>query len=199
MDATARTLDPSGATRPAVDEAGVDALMREFFHKKPSVGAPDSAAEAPMVMQAAAPRRDFDMAAELLERASQAFDVLINRCQLLEHNLDEANERAAGRAAEQDVAIEQWRRLASGLKAQVEASEQAAAALKARCDAAEARFAMAEERVVLLERASAQAAAHAATADQLSTKLHDKVVAAFGIGSRAHTVLEAVATRAAAE
>ncbi len=198
MDATVRTLSPSGATKPASNEAGLESLMREFFSKRPSVGGSESAAEAPVAVQSAAPRRDVDTATELLDRASQAFDLLINRCQFLEHNLQDANERAAGRAAEQDEAIEQWKRLVSVLKAQVDISEQVTAALKARCDMAEARAAEAEKQAVALERASAQAAAHAATADQLSTKLHDKVVAAFGIGSRAHPVLEAMATRAAA-
>ncbi len=90
-------------------------------------------------------------------------------------------------------------RPASGFKAQLDTSEQASVALKTRCDAAEARTAMAEQRASALERASAQAAAHAALAESLSTKLHDKVVSAFGIGSRAHPVLEVVATQQAAD
>lgn len=197
-DATARKVGSQAIRSPSADEVGIDAVMREFFQKKPNQGGVEEVT-AKETVEAGAPRRDFDMATELLDRASQAFDLLINRCQALEHDFDDANEVARARAAEQEETIEQWKRLASGLKAQVDASEQAAAVLKARCETAEARAVAAEQRIVELERASRQAAAYAATADQLSTKLHDKVVSAFGIGSRAHPVLEAVATRAAAE
>ncbi len=192
--ATARKDGSQGEKHPSADEAGIDAVMREFFGKKSSQGGVVQVTEKEAV-DPEAPRRDFDTAAELLDRASQAFDLLINRCQALEHDLEDANEGARARATEQDEMIEQWKRLASGLKAQIDTSEQAAAALKVRCETAEARAAAAEQKVVALERASRQAAAHAATADQLSTKLHDKVVAAFGIGSRAHPVLEAVDLR----
>jgi murein DD-endopeptidase MepM/ murein hydrolase activator NlpD len=187
--------DTTAEAPTSVDQAEIDTLMRRFFDqgRVPATEAPAAAA-----VPAAHPRRDFDMASELLERAAQAFDLLIGRCQNLERELEESGERARTQFAEQDETIEQWKRLASGLKAQAEASEQDASALKARCDAAEARAAAADQRAASLERASAQAAGHAAMAEQLSTKLHDKVVSAFGIGSRAHPVLEAVATRAAA-
>lgn len=190
-----------GETSSAADQTEIDTLMRRFLaQSRGEIVERSPILDVDVVeMQSSAPRRDFDMATELLDRASLAFDLLINRCQTLEHGLDDVNERARARGVEQDEVIEQWKRLASGLKEQLDASAQAAEALKARGEAAEARAAAAEQRVRALERASAQAAAHAATADQLSTKLHDKVVAAFGIGSRAHPVLEAVATRAAAE
>ncbi len=199
VEATAQRGDLGTAGRLPADEAGIDALMREFFQKTSSAGGSEGTMVGVPADYAAAPRRDFDMATELLDRASQAFDMLMDRCQGLEHDLDSANEQARIRGAEQEEMAEQWKRLASGLKAQVDTAEQASAALKARCDAAETRAALAEQRASALERASAQSAAHAATADQLSTKLHDRVVAAFGIGSRAHPVLEAVATRTAAE
>ena len=177
-------------------EAEIDALMRRFLEPKPNAGrhSGDLTTTSP-----APPRREFDTAAELLERAAKAFDLLIDRCQTLEQDLDTANVQAQAHAEEQAEAIEQWKRLASGLKAQIDAADGAAVALKARCEAAEVRASAAEERAMALERASTEAAGHAAIAEQLSTKLHDKVVAAFGIGSRAHPVLEAVATRAAAE
>lgn len=174
----------------------VDALMHRFFDRNQirSVdgAVPEAASEA---APDTPPRRDFDMATELLDRASRAFDLLITRCQKLERDLDEAHERADAQAAEQVEVIEQWKRLASGLKAQLDVAEGASSAMKQRCDAAEARAALAEQRTTAMERASAQAAGHAAMAESLSTRLHDKVVAAFGIGSRAHPVLEAVATR----
>ncbi len=184
-----------------VDQIEIDTLMRRFFDQN-RLQDTESPAPASIVRTAAhdaSPRRDFDMATELLDRASQAFELLINRCQRLERDLDETNERAQARVVEQEQTTEQWKRLASGLKAQAERSEQAVASLKVRCDAAEARADMAEQKASALERASIQAAGQTAEAESLSTKLHDKVVAAFGIGSRAHPVLEAVATQAAAE
>lgn len=197
-DATVRKVDPQANGGPSVEEAGIDAVMRELMQKKPSQGGFEEVA-LEGVAQLGAPRRDFDMATELLDRASQAFDLLINRCQTLEHEFYDANERAQARAAEQDGTIEQWKQLAGKLKAQLETTEEAMAFLRKRCDAVEARAVRAEKQVKLLEAASFQAAEQAAAADQLSIKLHDKVVAAFGIGSRAHPVLDAVATRTAAE
>ena len=190
-----------GAERPVqVDQGEVDTLMRRFFdkHQHQAFGKPS-----PEVVQSAVqnvhPRRDFDTASDLLHRAAQAFDVLITRCQRLEHDVDEVTEQARARSAEHEGVIEHLKRLASGLKAQLDAADQASTVLKARLDAAEVRAAMAEQRATGLERTSAQAVGQAAMAEWLSTKLHDKVVSAFGIGSRAHSVLEAVATRAAAE
>ncbi len=190
---------PQEAERPArAEQAEIDLLMRRFFEQ--SQGEPVDRPK-PVHFEAPTPiaraPRDFDMATELLDRASKAFELLIGRCQSLEHDLDQQKERARAQAAEQGDAIEQWKRLASGLKVQAEASDQAMAALRQRCEAAEARAVAAEMRAADLERASTQAASQAALAEQLSTKLHDKVVVAFGIGSRAHSVLEAVATQAA--
>lgn len=182
------------------DQTEMDTLMRRLLDQSRAPVAEGTAPEgAPADRYSSPPKRDFDMASELLDRASQAFDILLSRCQRLEHEVGEANDRAEARAAEQDAAVAQWQRVALGFKAQLETAEQGAAAMKARCDAAEARAAMAEQRASALERASAQAASQAALAENASTKLHDKVVSAFGIGSRAHPVLEAVATRIAAE
>lgn len=187
-------------TSGAADQAEMDALLRRFLDqgrgRATELEMPETA---PVVSRSLPPKRDFDMASDLLDRASQAFDILFTRCQRLEQEVGEANERAAARAAEQEATIAQWQRVATGLKAQSEASEQAATVLKARCDAAEARAAMAEQRAAALERASAQAASQATLAEKASTRLHDKVVSAFGIGSRAHPVLEAVATQVTAE
>ncbi len=199
-DALDRKSGPNLVRQAPVGEAEIDALMRKFFEPKSLGGGSQMAAltetaNAPHV----SPRRDFNRAEELLERAAHAFSVLMDRCQILEQDLDNANEQAQAHAAEQIKTIDQWKRLASDLKEQINAADASATALKNRCEAAEARASAAEQKATALEQASMQAAQHAAMAEQLSTKLHDKVVAAFGIGSRAHPVLEAVATRAAAE
>lgn len=187
----ARHREPADAVRPA-EAHEIDSMMRHLFGQHRADGVE---AEAPAAVQPARPRRDFDTACELLERASQAFDLLMGRCQTLEAELEGADARARAQGIEQAETLDRWQRLAVGLKSQLADAERAAAAAKTRCDAAEAHAAQAEAKIAALERASAQAAGHAALAESLSTKLHDKVVSAFGIGSRAHPVLEAVATQ----
>ena len=180
-----------------VEQPEIDVLMRRFFDQ--SRGELDNAVPSePSAFSATSPR-NFNMAAEILDRASQAFDVLIGRCQRLEHDLEHETERASAHAGAQNEAIEQWKRLASGLKVQIDGLDRDISTLKRRSDAAEARAIKAEQKAAALQQAATQAIEHAASAERLSTKLHDKVVTAFGLGSRAHPVLEAVATQTAAE
>ena len=178
-------------------QAEIDVLMRRFFKQTQGEVAKPVQPEPPA--QITKSPRDFNMATELLERATQGFDLLVKRCHRLEHDLEQETERASAHAVEQATTIEQWKRLVTGLKVQVEKLEQIEASLKQRCGAAEARAAQAEARAIVVDKASAEAAGQAALAEQLSTKLHDKVMTAFGIGSRAYPVLEAVATQVAAE
>ena len=191
------TLSQEPEAPATAGQAEIDLLMRRFFEQ--TQGEVTRPVQPGPPAQSVQSSRDFDMAIELLERAAQGFDLLVSRCQRLEKDLEQETERATAHAAQQNEAIEQWKRLASGLKDQAEALEQETATLKQRCVAAEARAGRAEAQVTALEKASAEAASQAALAEQLSTKLHDKVVTAFGIGSRAHPVLEAVATQIAAE
>ena len=180
-------------TQGKVDPADIDTLMRRFFDQSRAEAStqPDSAA-------IASGPRDLTTATELLDRASLAFDALIDRCQRLEQDLQDEAERARVKAAEQGEAVTQWQRLAGGLKVQAETKAQIATALKERFEAAEARAALAEERAAALERASAEARDHAALAEQRSARLQGKVMDAFGRGSRAHPVLEALEARATA-
>ena len=146
----------------AAGQSEIDLLMRRFFDQTQDEIAKPVQSKPP-APPATSPR-NFDTAAEILDRASQAFDILIGRCRRLEQILEQEAERASAHAAEQDEAIEQWKRLASGLKVQVETSEREAAMLKQRCVAAEARATQAETRVTTLEKASAQAVGQAALA-----------------------------------
>lgn len=192
---------PQGAASPEPqNQAEIDMLMRRFFEQTRTDPLERAAPLEPAApAETAHPRRDFEMATELLQRAAQAFDVLVKRCQRLESDLEQAEERARGQIADRDHTIEQWQRLGAGLKAQLDASEQAVTSFKTKCDAAEVRAARAEQRAFELEKTSTQVANQAALAEELSTKLHDSVVLAFGVGSRAHPVLEAVATQPATE
>lgn len=167
--------DEAGVRRGAVTAAEIDARMRRLLGRRPSGEAPP-----------AHPPRDVDTACELLDRASEALDALMERCGRLERDLAEATARARARDAEHEAAIALWQRLAGSFRAQAEAQEQAAAALQGRCAAAESRAAA-------LEMENAEAGGRLGLAQQLATKLHDKVVTSFGIGSRAHPALEALA------
>ena len=184
-------------SHPEVEKTSVDSIMSRIFDKARSDVHIPEIGKSTTEYQVLAPRRDFDTAIELLDRVSKAFDLLVTRFQRMQRELEVQNERAAARAAEQDHAIEKWERLALGLKQQVAAGDAALVAVQARCEAAEARADMAEKQAASLETASRMAADQAFQAERLSTKLHDKVVSVFGIGSRAHAVLEAVATSAA--
>lgn len=124
----------------------------------------------------------------LLEQASRAIEVLAARCGMLESELE--NTRASN--VEQAATIESWRKLASNLKNQATVGEQKLLAVTARCEAAEAR-------VVSFEQASKQATERALIAEKRSMKLDDKVIAAFGKGSRVHSVLQATTFQEAAE
>lgn len=141
-------------------------------------------------------RRDPAMAFELLDRAAAAFEVLVTRCQRLEAKMIEDAERAGAEAAAQNDVIEQWRKLGAGMKAHAEETEKKLQAMKARAETAEVRATAAEARVASLEQASAAAARQAVAAETLSTEFHDKVIATFGIGSRAYGALE-IATKVA--
>lgn len=177
---TAVSGGDDAAHQDPVTAAEIDARMRRLLGRASS----DDAAAHP----AAHPPRDVDTACELLERASEAFDVLMERCGRLERELADAGVQARARDAEHEEAVALWQRLAGTFKAQAEAHEHAVAALQERC-------AVAEARVAALELANAEAGGRAGLAEQLATKLHDKVVTSFGIGSRAHPALEALALR----
>ena len=196
---------PKGSQEPAIqgaaDQAQVDHLMRRFLEGSQSgpVASPPAVQPEPSTLATRSPR-DFDMSTELLDRAAKAFDLLINRCTALEEDLNRETDRAQGPGSRGRTT-----RSNSGSgsppisRRKLESSERAATALKQRCETTEARADTAERRVTALERATADAASHAALAEQLSTRLRDKVIIAFGIGSRAHPVLEAIETQVKAK
>ena len=157
-----------------IDRTEIDSMMRRIFEKARFDEAAPKGVKDTTEHKSSAPRRDFDTAFELLDRVSKTFDLLVTRFQRMQTKLDEQADRAAVRAAEQEHAN--------------------VAGLRAKCEAAEARADLCEKRTASLEEASRLAADEALKAESLSTKLHDKVVTVFGIGSRAHAVLEAVAT-----
>ena len=102
-------------------------------------------------------------------------------------------ERAEAEAAAQRRTGGRGRGLVRGCKSQAEETDRQLQAMRARAEAAEARATSAEARATFLQQASEAAARQAAAAENLSMEFHDKVIAKFGVGSRAHTMLEIAA------
>lgn len=164
---------------------GVQALGPDFINLMHRVG--QQAAPPPDAKeQSAKPRRDYETAFGLLDQASKALDALLNRCQQLEVQLGDVTERAMADAAAADEVTAQWQKLASAMKTQVEEYEKRLGAMRQRAELAEARAEAVKERADAAEQ-------FASEKEDLSTRFHDKVVSVFGIGSRVHGVLEAVA------
>lgn len=170
----------------AADIADIDSIMRKVFDKP-------AAPETPQPQKPDQPRRDFETAFDLLDRAAAAVDHLLTRCQRLETEMQDQAGRAKAEADKQQQVADQWKTLASGMKAHAEETERRLEVAKTRCEAAEARATAAEQRAAALQAASDAAAREAAAAAELSTEFHDKVFSSFGFGSRAHMALEAVA------
>lgn len=143
-------------------------------------------------LQTAKSRRDYETAFGLLDQASRALDTLLNRCQQLEVHVADVTERSRADAAAAEEVTSQWQKLATAMRSQVEEYEKRLGALKQRAELAEARAAAVQERADAAEQVASEK-------EDLSTRFHDKVVAAFGIGSRAHGVLEAIAKGTIAE
>ncbi len=71
----------------------IDTLIRKVFDRPAAVPAP--------VEARSQSRRDPETAFDLLDRAAAAFDILLNRSQQLERQMQEADERARVEAAKQ--------------------------------------------------------------------------------------------------
>lgn len=169
----------------------IDKLMRKVFDRPLQI--PTPAAQAPRIQ----PRRDPETAFDLIDRAAKAFDVLLSRSQQLEAELHAVTEHSKIELATQQKVAEDWKKLASEMKAHAEETERRLEVMKARSDASEARANAAERRAAELSEESRSAFLHAQAAESRSTEFHDKVVATFGAGTRAHAALEVVATTSA--
>ena len=168
---------PPAEDRPAAPDLG--SFMRRVF-RDPA----DAQGGPPKV---ALLRRDYEMAFDLLTRASSAFQVLMARCQQLEAEIRQVKDQAWADVDAANQVKKQWQQLAATLKMHLEDSDSQLTALKQRIEASEARVAAEQEAAQAAEQ-------HAAVAIDLTTLFHDKIVAAFGIGSPAHSALDAVAT-----
>ena len=174
-----KVLNSSSAVPP-----DVDAHMQRFL--RPVRANPVPANQEPV--QAGDPA----LAEDLIARATRALDVLARRCHQLEREATIASEAAKSREQEQTEAVAQWQKLASGMKVHAQRAEKDLADAKQKAQALEARASAAEARIAELERSLEGSLMKAASAEQLSSKLHDLVTNAFGSGSAAHDILEHV-------
>ena len=129
--------------------------------------------------------RDHDTACDLLDRAVSAFEALTLRSQKLEAELAETKAKLEAEASRHAAMTDNWTRLADSMRAHAHDCEQRLAETTTRAEAAETR---AGEAIIRAEAAELQFA----NLQDRSTRLHDKVVASFGIGSRAQQMLESV-------
>ncbi len=163
---------------------------RRFSTATPDMEKLLQAVVTPEPVVAAAPSvellRDHDTACDLLDRAASAFETLTLRSQKLEAELAETTARLEAEASRHAAMTDNWTRLADSMRAHAHDCEQRLAETTARAEAAEAR---AGEAMIRAEAAELQFA----NLQDRSTRLHDKVVASFGIGSRAQHMLEAAA------
>lgn len=144
-------------------------------------------ATAPTVAAMEAPR-DHDTAFDILDQAASAFDSLTSHMQQLEANLADAKAKLQSEAERHEAMTGDWNRLAEGMRAHARECEQRMAAATAKAETAEAKYA---EALIRAEAAELQCA----NLQNRSTRLHDKVVASFGIGSRAQLMLEAIQSK----
>jgi hypothetical protein len=168
-------------------EAGLD--LRSFMRRPTSETAavvpaasspaPAPAPTAPAAVPSEPPQRQSDVAFSLLEQAAAALPALLDRCRALEADLVVAGSQTR-----------EWQQKAAATALKVESLEKTLDAMRQRAEAA-------EQQAAAVTELAAKSQHQAAEAECLSSLFHDKVVTAFGIGSPAHGVLEAVKARTA--
>ncbi len=124
----------------------------------------------------------------LLVKASKAIEILATRCEILEHDLAEAN----ARADEHEQTGDRWKSIAVELRSQLAFQRKQLDELKGRSELAEAR-------VLVLEAGAVDAQDRMAAADARSTKLQGQVLAAFGRKSPIYSLLQSITLQDAAE
>ena len=147
-------------------------------------------AAAPTPPKAEAPAAGVtpQQALDLLCEASTALPALMARCHGLEAALADSKEKGRVDLEAANEVAREWQGVAERLRTQLEAVEKNAAALRSRAETAEADL--------TAVRADADRAHQtAAEAECLSSLFQEKVIAAFGIGSPGHTILESVRNR----
>lgn len=130
-------------------------------------------------------RRDYETAFSILHRASEAFPALMRQCQMLEAEVRQMRmETEADLAAAGNEKL-RWQQLAVALKNRLEDSDREIAQLRKRLESS-------EQRVVAGRQLASAAQQKASLAIGITTLFHDKIVESFGVGSPAHSTLDAL-------
>lgn len=131
-------------------------------------------------------RRDYETAFTLLQRASDAFPVLLRHSQQLEAEISHVKADLQADLESARGETQQWQQIALALKMHIEENEQQIALLRK-------RLAAAEERLEAGQSLAHEAEQQASLAIGITTLFHDKIIDAFGVGSAAHTALDTLA------
>ena len=126
--------------------------------------------------------RNYQNALSLLECAAKALEVLYDRRDQLEATLDAVSVQAEGAVVAAQAKVQDWQRLAAGLKSDTQDLERRLAAMQQRAELAEAQLEAERARADAAERQASEALG-------LSQGLHSKIITAFGRGSSAHKAL----------
>jgi hypothetical protein len=165
--------------------AEIGTFMDRVFHKAPEARQEVEAAAESAPVPAETAEWDEDGVDVLLWKASKAIEILATRCEILEHDLAEAVQRAV----ETEQSGERWKAIAVELRVQAAFDRKALDEWKARSEQAESRMSVLD----------AEARQRVTAADARSTKLRGQVVAAFGQRSPIHAVLQSITLQEAAE
>ena len=126
--------------------------------------------------------RNYQAALSLLEYAAKALEMLYDRRDQLEASLEDVSMRAESALMSAQAKVNDWQKLAAGLKGDVQEMERRLAGMQKRAEQAEAQAAAERNRADAAERRAAEAL-------NLSQGLHTKIMSAFGRGSSAHKAL----------
>ncbi len=146
---------------------------------------------------------EYTSAFRLVQKASEAIDVLQERCRRLEADIRDTNDRSKSEAESSERVIKDWERLANALKAQLSKTEtnlteaqQTLKSLEERAAAAEARVQQNEQRLQASDIRAQDAEARASAAEQLASQeselalsFQHTIMEAFGTGSRLSSAL----------
>ncbi len=132
------------------------------------------------------PKRNYELAFRLLEDAAKALASMHDRQAHLEASVASLQARASLRIEAAEDTVREWQAFAMMLKTRLHDAEERLAAMQERAQAAEAQASVERARALAAEKWQSDEGA-------FSRSLHDKIVAIFGDGSRAQSILSKLA------
>ena len=183
LRAESRVGDGSGPASPVVPSAGARVLGTIDFRQIAR-----RAALPPAIVPQSATPTPPRTALELLAEVSEALPAVLARCRALEAALATSRETGRAELEAANEVIREWQGIAETTRAQLEAADDNATALRHRAEAAEATLEVVRGDVDRAQQAAAEA-------ECLSSLFEEKVMAAFGVGTPGHSIMESVRNR----